>query len=475
MSAPARLSRDRRRAAWGRTSPLAALAALATLAAPLVLAAQEPPPTVLTLEDALARAAQHNPRYRQALNRVELAGPQARQAWGAFLPSLSLSYSTGQSFSRRSTAFDNFDNPIEREVVRTITSSSASQGASVSVDLLQGGRRFHDIARARAEAEATRRAGDGELNTIQAATRRHFLVAQRQKAKLAVEEQLLAERQRDMGLSESRFQLAAIGRSDMLAAQLDLESQQTAVADARAAFEKALVELHANLGDPSLGRIDVDGTAPEVFDPNELDIDGIIARAVAQSPRVAEARATLSAQQAALRGQRATRWPTLSVSGSVRRSSYASENSALFDLSPKDMSGGVSLSVSVPVFRQFQTSYSIAQADVQVRNATETIRQTELDVERQIRTQFVDLRTAWRSATERTRRLEIAEQRLAIVSEEYALAVKSVEELRAAIRERASALRDAVDQSYAFANVLVGLYEAAGQFGAPSGPSSPDA
>ncbi len=454
-----------------RRSALLAWAWLAALSALPAVAAAQQEVTVLTLEEALARAARHNPQYRQALNRVELAGPQARQAWGAFLPNLSLSYNTGQSFSRRSTAFDNFDNPIERQDVKTIKNSSASQGASIAVDVFQGGRRFHDLARARAQAEMTRRAGDRELNGIQAVTRRHFLAAQRQKAKLAVEEELLAERERDMDLARSRFEIAAIGRSDVLAAQLDLEAQQTAVNNARAALGKALYELRANLGDPSLGEIDVDGAAPRVFDPAELDVDELVARAMEASPRVDEARASLSVQQASLRSEKATRWPTLTVTGSFRRSSYASKSAALFDMSPRDVSGGVSVSMSVPIFRQFQTSFAIAQADVEMRNATESIRQIELDVERQVRVQFVDLESAWRSATELARRLDVAERRLAIVREEYELAVKSVEELRAAVRERASALRDSVDQSYEFAAVLVSLHEAAGLFGRPGAPA----
>lgn len=446
-----------------------AVAALVVSAGPSP--AQEAAPqrdaeTVLTLEEALKRAAEHNPSYQQALNRIELAGPQARQAWGAFLPSFNLNYSTGQSFARRSTAFDNFDNPIQREVTRTVTNSSASQGASLSLNVLEGGRRFHSLGQARSEAEATRRAGDVQLNTIQAETRRHFLVAQRQKARLALEERLLAERARDRDLTSRRFELAMIGRSDLLAAELDLERQRTAVNTARTSYEKALFALRANLGDPSLRRIDVDGTAPRIFDPNEeIDLGDLLARALDANPRILQARAQFSANQAALRASKARRWPSISLSGSVRRSSYASEGAALFELNPGDVSGGLSLSVQVPVFSQFQTSYGIAQADVAARNAAESIRENELDVERQIRSQFADLEAAWRAVAEQGRTLEIAEQRLAMVREEYELAVKSIEELRTAVREQASALRDAVDRNYAFAAVLVSLYEAAGMFG----------
>ena len=460
-------SRPRRRLRnrWG------SLVACATSAAFLSVVAAEATAqagsVVLTVEDALERAVEHNPQYQQALNRIQLAGPQARQAWGAFLPSLSLSYNTGQSYSRRSTAFDNFDNPIERQNVRTIGNSSASQSVSLALDLFRGGSRFYQIGQARAQARVTRRAGERELNRVLAEVRRHFLAAQRHQARLAVERQLLAERERDAELTHSRFDLAAIGRSDMLAAELDLETQRTAVEQARATFDKSLLSLKSAIGDPLLAELDVDGTAPTPFDPAELDVDGIVAHAMEASPRAAETRATLAVQQASLKSSRAARWPTFSISGSFSRSSYAAETAALFDISPADMTGGVSFSLSVPVFRRFETSFAIAQAAVEVKNAMETIRLTELEIEREIRGHVVDLESAWRTATERARRLEIADQRLAIVREEYELAAKSVEELRTAIRERASALRDAVDQSYEFATVLVALYEAAGLSGRP--------
>ncbi len=428
---------------------------------------------MLTLDEALKRAAEHNPQYRQALNRIGLAGPQARQAWGAFLPNLNLSYGTGHSFSRRSSAFDNFGNPIEREVTKTVTSSDASQGISLSIDLFRGGRRFHAIGQARAQADVSRRGGERELNRVMAEVRRNFLAAQRQKARLVVEEQLLAEREGDAELTRRRFDLAAIGRSDVLAAELDLETQRTAVNQARTTFDKSLLALRSNIGDPALAEIDVDGTAPEVFDPAELNVGDIVAHALEANPRVVEARATLAVQRASLKSSRAGRWPTISLSGSVRRSIFASNNGALFNLNPKDMAGGGSLNVSIPVFQRFETSFAIAQAEVEVRNATETIRQTELETEREIRGFFVDLEAAWQGATERARRLEIAGQRLDIVREEYELAVKSVEELRAAIRERASALRDSVDQSYEFATVLVALYEAAGLLGGDPSPDDP--
>ena len=454
-------------------------AALIVAAAASVLAGVEPlkaqemrggdEVTVLTLEDALRRASDYNPQYRQAVNRMDLAGPQQREALGRFLPDLSVDYSTGHSFSRETTALDIFGNPLPNPEVRTITRSRSTQGASVGIQLFSGGGRFHQLGQARAQARSDRLSASRELNTILAEVQRQFLVAQRQKARLEVEMELLAARERDVELTTRLFELASIGRSDLLATELDLEAQRLSVNTARADFRKGLLALKKAIGDPSLAALDVEQRQPEPFDPANLDVDGLVGLALRESPRIGAANAELDVSRASLSSQRADRWPTVRLGAGVNGGTYGTERTALFDFLPDGGSGGLTLSVTVPIFNRFTTSRAIAAADVDLRNANETLRQTKLELEEQIRARYVDLETAWASLRERTRRVEIATERLGIVQEEYRLATKSIEDLRAAIREEASALRDALDQRFEFAGALVGLYEAAGVVGREAG------
>ncbi len=418
--------------------------------------------TVLTLREALERAVRFNPEYRQALNRMELEGPQRRQAWGAFLPRVDISYGTGQSFRQETTALDFFGNPIENPEAEIVTSSYADQGARLNLDLLRGGARFHAFGEARAQARVDRLTAERDLNTVLAEVERQFLVAQRQKARLAVEEELLAARERDFDGAERRFELAAIGRSDLYAVSLELEQQRVTVREVRGEVEKGMLALRAAIGDPSLLRVDLEQTLPEPFDPARLDLDGFVAEALAMSPAVSAAEAARSVQQSRLSSARASRWPTLSLSSGFSRSSYVRGQSALFDLDPGDFAGSVSLSVQIPLFTRFETSRQIAGADVELRNAGEQVRQAELQLEEQVRARYVDLETAWTNVRHRETVLEVAVERLRIVQEEYRLATKSIEELRAAIREEAEALRELVQQRFEFAVALVGLYEAAG-------------
>lgn len=418
--------------------------------------------TVLTLQGALERAVQFNPEYRQALNRMELEGPQRREAWGAFLPRLDVSYGTGQSFRQETTALDFFGNPIENPQAEIVSSSYSDQGLSLGLDLLRGGERFHAFGQARAQARVDRLSAERDLNTVLADVQRRFLVAQRQKARLAVEEELLTARERDFDGAERRFELAAIGRSDLFGVSLEREQQRVTVREVRGEVEKAMLALRKAIGDPSLRLVDVEQTLPDPFDPAVLDLDGIVAEALAASPAVGAAEAARSVQRSRLSFARASRWPTLSMSSRITRSSYVRGRSALFDMDPQDFRGSVSLGLQIPLFTQFQTSQQIATADVDLRNAGEQVRQAELEIEEQVKSRYVDLETAWANVRHRRTVLEVAAERLRIVEEEYRLATKSIEELRAAIREEAEAQRELVQQRFEFAVGLVGLYEAAG-------------
>ena len=131
-------------------------------------------------------------------------------------------------------------------------------------------------------------------------------------------------------------------------------------------------------------------------------------------------------------------------------------------MNPGGFNGSVGLSVRIPLFDRFGTSRAIAEAAVELRNANETVRQTAVELEERIRARYVDLGTAWEVLRERSRRREIAAERLEIVRREYELDTKTIEDLRAAIREDAIALRDEVNQRYEFASALVGLHETAG-------------
>ncbi len=425
--------------------------------------------TMLTLQDALMRASQFNSQYRQALNQLELGRHPRQRWWANLMPNIGLSYSTGLGLQRQPYYVDFEGRPIEVADVRTVRSSSYSQGGNLSLTL-DPGLRYYQFRQTQAQARQSRTTAEQRLNGTLADVQRRYLDAQNSQAQLEVEEALLADRRLDLEEKQRRFEFLVTSRSDLLSAELDLENQRIRVRTARGAVDKALLALRTAIGDPELGVVEIEREPPAPFDPSTLDLAELVARAGRVSPSIIAAESDLAVQRAALNSAKALDWPSVTVTTNVGSTAYGEEYAELFGVKFDDVeiNGRASLSVRVPlvnilpIFDGFQKSYSIASATMSLRNAEMSYRQTMLQIEESIKSRYLDLETAWENVLHRERALDVASDRLALVREAYLLADKGIEELRGAIREEATARREDVDQRFAFATALLTLYEELG-------------
>ena len=457
--------------AWA-VATLLAVALSTAVANATALSAQEmqrdPGMRVLTLQEALTLATEHNPQYRRTLNDLELLGPRLRQAWAAFLPAVSARYSTGQTM-RRDVSWIGFDGrPGQNPEPAWVGSSSASMDLYLDFEIFDGGRRLRDRDRTQAEVRARRLNARVELDGILAQVQTRFLTVQRQKAQLALERDLLADRERDLDLTRRRFALALDRRPDLLAREFDVEQQRATLREAEGRVETSLMNLRVAIGDASLTSLDVAETLPEPFDPASLDVESLVTQAMEQNPSVRAQEAQVHMSQASLRRENAQWWPSIRASSSWGRSAYETGQTALFDLQPgPSISGNAnwSFSFSVPLFDRFQRSYGKASARINLRNANESLRQAELQLELDIRTRFAQLTTDWETLMLRERALEIASERLDVMRDEYQLGNVDIEPLRNAISQEASERRSLVDQRFTFALALLDLYQTVGIVG----------
>jgi outer membrane protein len=419
--------------------------------------------TVLTLDEVLQRAAEFNPTYRQALNNLELAGAERREAIGAFLPSLTLSMSTSLRVNRQLTAFDNFGLPIENPVTSWQTASNSGQGVNLSLDLFQGLTRFYAIDQNNATAVARAMAARGSLASVEATLQREFNSSLRQAALLEIEEQARAGRVQDLANTEILFRLADVGAVDVRAAELEIVRQDRSISAGRTAYQKALLALRAAIGDPSLREVEISGTAGEPFDPVALNVESLVQIALERSPTILERGATVEADRAGLKSARGTRWPSLSLSLGGNQAVSGGDRSAFFDPYATDSRfGNMSLSLSIPVFQQFRTSRQIAAADVSLRNSQEALRQTELETERDVRSQYLDLQDAWITYRTNLRARDLAEERLRLAREDFRLAGMTFIALQTAIRDAQTERRNAINSRFDFLNALIALEETVG-------------
>ncbi len=451
---------------WGAMALVVAAGAFAPLGSPSAATGQEAsdPPTVLTLERARAMAMESNPNYRRSLNDLTLQDPAQRQLWAKWLPTLDLSAGTSQSFVRREIGTDDFGNPIPNPEAVTRWNSSGNQSLSFGLDLFNG-RNIYAFSETRAQVEVWAQGAEATLVTVLSSVDRQFYEAQRGAEVMEVEEEILRGRERDLEVAQRLFNLAVRNRTDVLGAELAVRRQEQTMENARSEYQRARIALQTTLGRPDLDDFEL-ATAPvEIFDPAVLPEEELIEAAMLTNPRIRRESARVGQANAGVSSARSDRWPTLRLNGSVGRSAFGPDQSALFDIiQPSSQSGGsLSLSIGIPLFQQFQTSYSIAQAQVALQNAQETERETRLDVEREIRERLIQLRNAYLSYGLEEIALSLAQERAGLVREEYQLATKSFEDLQVALLGEDEAQRSFVQARYAFLAARIALEEALGQ------------
>ncbi len=445
----------RRRKAGFRCCMLAALLATAPL--------EGQAPRVLSLEDALELASQNNPLLRQAINELELTPAGMRAAWGAFLPSLSLSLGTNVNLNRRLQAEDYFGNPIANPNVEWVTASSSSQSVSAQLDLFEGGARFHQRGAERARGIARERRVATEMIATGARVATSFHETIRQSDLLQLEMEILEGKRLDLESTTRLFELAVGSRVDVLAAELEIQQQERAVRQAENEYAKAVLALRAEIIAPDMGEFTTRGTLPEPFDPAALDETGLIGRALEQSPTILQNRAQVDVGRASLSAVRSARLPTISLGTYFFQDAYGQEYTAAFNPFATDSRyASARLSLSIPVFTGFSAERNIAEAQVQLANAEEQMRQTRLEIERDVRSRLIDLRGAWDSYRLAELSSEIAEERLRLAREGYRLTTETFADLQLAIEGAANERRTAINARYDFVAARIELEQVVG-------------
>jgi outer membrane protein len=342
------------------------LAAVSALAAPSDSGARP-----ITMEETVALAQRNAVAVIQAEGQRRNGVAGMRSAYGAFLPSLSLSAGANRQLPTQAGQ----QRVVSGQVV-TYASEPWSYNASfgASVDLFGGGRRLFDLQQARAQSSAA----DANLVTqrygaVLAAQQQFFNVLATRESEAAASAQL-EQAQQQLRVSVLRLKLRAVTRSDSLRSEIQVHNAQLAVVQARTALAVANATLTRAVGTP----YSVTAAADSSIDRPGLSLDDDALRKLAlEGPAVRQASASLDAARAATRIAWSAYLP--SVTASYSRGGNGTGNS--FAIGSDDLSsysGALRLSLSLPLFTQFQNEAKVTQAQVSQDNAEATLRDARL-------------------------------------------------------------------------------------------------
>ena len=356
------------------------------------LAASAPPDTsvrTLSLHDVVALAERNAPAVIHALGQTRTAAASLRAAYGAFLPSISLSAGANRQIPERAGQVI-----VVNGQLQTLSPQpwSYSTGLSANLGLFEGGQRLFQLQESHAQADAASLSlGEQRGLAALAAKQQFFNVLASIELGGAAAAQLEESRQQ-LAMSILHLQARTVTRSDSLRSEILVHNAQLAMTQARTLLDQANASLTRAVGTP----YPVTATRDDSIGDETLSLDDAALRQLAiTGPAVQRSEAQLSAARAALRITWAGYLPTVTASYG-RTGSGASDR---FALTGTDLqySGALRLSVSLPVFDQLQRASQVSQARAALEDAEASSRDARLAA---LETLAQSL-GAYRAATER--------------------------------------------------------------------------
>lgn len=378
-------------------------------------AAQEP--RRVTLDEALRLASRSQPAMVQARQDVRVATAQERQAFGAFLPTLSSNMSTSKSGSQRIDA-------TSGRPVNTGVPYNDSYGLNTSLDLFTGFRRGANRRAAAATTglrEATRLRQE---YAVALSTKQAFFNALAAAELVAVAETRLRRADEQLKLTSEKLRLGATTRSDSLRGRVEYGNAQLQLIQARADLRNTQAGLGRAIG--------FEGAVAPVPDTMlearlaPLDTAELRREAMATAPSLREAEASVASTRASLSASRSVYLPTLTATGS---SSWARADTSFLGGSEFTRSWSLRLQLSYPIFNGFQRETNIITADANALAAEARLRDARLLLDASLTQTFAALDAAAQKIDIARVSVAAAEEDLRMQRERYRLGSSTIFEV----------------------------------------------
>lgn len=414
---------------------------LALLAA-LQVTAPAPQPSdtfpVVTLEEALRLGTRLEPGYVTALGQVRDAGWRRRAAYAAFLAP---AVSAQMSATRFSSEFFNIGTG---ELATQIVSAQLT----ASYDILRGGAKFFELARARAEFE------QADASELEARYRAALLIesdyydvlAEQELTRVARERARRAEEQ--FAVARARVLSGAAVQTDSLQLLLELTRARVDLLRQQSALTVARLQLGRRIGlDRAVTAAPIDtAIAPAL----PFTSDAMVAEAIEQGPTFQAAYAGARAARANVRSGWSLYLPTLTLTGQL-----TAFDDKIFPNATTRSSIGVT--VSLPIWDNGQREIQLAQARSRSELASALARDTERTVRRDAVEAYEAYNTARASARLAATGETVARENLRVQEQRYQAGASTILDLVTAQVSLAEAEADVVQARYATRLALAGL------------------
>ncbi len=438
-----------------------ALTLALTVALPVSAVAQErvpSPGTTLSLDEAVALAVRHNPDHLQMVNNRQVAGAAVRSAYGGYLPTADFSLSS--SYRKQGVQ------PIGGVTFGTsadVYQSSYSLGLAYRLNR----NTFLNPRLQNANLQAVDADITGSAHNVRSLVTQQYLDVLQAGAQAALQDSLVLSAEQQLELANARVAVGSATSLDLSRAEVELGTQRVAALRARANVEIQTLRLFQRMGLPYQEGVRLTTELPTIESIPELG--ALVSMARQDNPTVRALRSRDRAAAVGVSTARSEYLPTLSLStgwggytyqssnidgqinqarsgivaqraqcftmDSIRTGSglgsiagqcsglaFTDEQAALMrsqnDRFPFDFTRNplqVSATVSLPIFNGFSREQRVQESEANRADSRHRVRAAELQVEAEVATAYLNLRTARRA-------MELQEVNAARAAEELQLA-----------------------------------------------------
>lgn len=430
--------------AWTRVGVLAAALVIAPGAAAQTAPAGQgtvatetaavQPARAVTLEQALQAAHESNPQVVRATGTISTAQAAERSARGAYLPSLSVN--AGSSLAGSNT----IGTPAAGTALGG-TSDAYNAGLSASWDVYTGGRRGAERTAAQAETRAAEASLTAQRASVTLEVERAFYEVLRTEDLAAVAQARIQRAEEGVTAAQQRLQLGSATRSDLLRAQLELNTARGDLLQARTERDAAQLSL-GRLTGADEGVTATRGAESQMDAITDAEATALIAAIEGEAPAVLAARAQTESAAAGLDAARSQYLPSVSVTSGYN---WRNQDPA-FDQSTTNWSIGVG--VSYPLFNGYQREESVVRARAQQTAAQATLADAVRGVRTDAARALGQLRLAQERITLAEQAAATAQEDLRVQRERYRLGSTTILELLTSQEALVQAETDVVTARY---------------------------
>lgn len=356
-------------------------------------------PPVLSLEQCLELAQEGNPSLQIARSRQDISAQSVTQAYGSFLPDLSVGRDWGKS---ERTDFDNaiyapgsfpmidsggdtlwFATQVPTGGLRdeTISSKSGTWSGSANLNIFNGFSKFSTLHSAKSQlaaSEATS-AYTRELVIEEVTTAYYNLLRYQRLLQVAIETRDQAAQ--ELERTETYFRLGSSAKSDVLQQKVRVENTKLDVVVKANSVKKAFADLAFSMNRPL--------AEPFTVDPGVLttdfqieDVDDLYSQALANRLDLISNEHMLDARHSDVTTASAGLYPTLNVFGRYSRSNNESPYKFGSQISESTTFG---YSVNWNIFDRLRTWTNRQQAKANVRISEYELEQARMNAQVEIR------------------------------------------------------------------------------------------